>query len=113
MLSKVAPTGVRRFSWPLRKLIERNEPVAVLDTPNHRMRVQLSDDVTKPILTVADEHRMTTQALESHCDASLASIYRRIEELLELGLLRERMEPQSDGTTTEGTKRTWSAYPWS
>ena len=77
------------------------------------MLVPLSDDGPKHILTVTDERPMTTQALEPHCDASLATIYRRIEELLELELLRERMEPQSDGTTTEGTKRTWSAYPWS
>lgn len=57
----------------------------------------LSDDVVKSILTVTDQRAMSAQSLEAHCDASLATIYRRIEELLELGLLREQMELQADG----------------
>lgn len=57
----------------------------------------LSDDVVKSILTVTDQRAMSAQSLEAHCDASLATIYRRIEELLELGLLREQMEFQADG----------------
>lgn len=57
----------------------------------------LGDDLVKDILTVTDQQAMSAQTLEGHCDASLATIYRRVDELMEFGLLRERLEPQSDG----------------
>lgn len=57
----------------------------------------ISDDVVKSILTVTDQQAMSAQTLEAHCDASLATVYRRIDELVEKGLLRERVELQSDG----------------
>lgn len=64
---------------------------------NDRILDLLSDDVVKRILVVADCEPMSAQSLEPHCDASLATIYRRIEDLLEFGLLRERTELESDG----------------
>lgn len=57
----------------------------------------LSDDVVKSILTVTDRQAMSAQTLEEHCDASLATVYRRIEELRELGLVSEQTTFQSDG----------------
>lgn len=57
----------------------------------------LSDDTAKDILTVTDQRAMSAQALEARCDASLTTVYRRIDELLECRLLRERMELQPDG----------------
>ena len=39
----------------------------------------------------------SAQGLEEYCDASLATVYRRIEDLLELGLLREQTEYRSNG----------------
>ncbi|WP_440988390.1 helix-turn-helix domain-containing protein [Haloarchaeobius baliensis] len=57
----------------------------------------LSDDVAKTILTVTDQQAMSAQALEARCDASLATIYRRVDELLASGLLRERLELRPDG----------------
>lgn len=64
---------------------------------NDRILDVVSDDVVKSILTVTDRQAMSAQTLEAHCDASLATVYRRIEELLELGLLRERTELRADG----------------
>lgn len=57
----------------------------------------LSDDVVKSILSITDQRATSAQALEDHCDASLATVYRRTEDLLELGLLNERTEYRSDG----------------
>lgn len=57
----------------------------------------LSDDIAKNILAATDQRPMSAQTLESHCDASLTTVYRRIDELLDCGLLRERVEPQPDG----------------
>lgn len=61
----------------------------------------LSDDVVKSILTVTDRRAASAQTLEEHCDASLATVYRRIEELLELGLLSAQTEFQPNGNHYE------------
>jgi len=57
----------------------------------------LGDDVAKDILTVTDQRAMSAQALEARCDASLTTVYRRVDELIESGLLRERLELRPDG----------------
>lgn len=67
------------------------------DPRDDRILELLSDDVVKRILTVTDQRATSAQRLDEHCDASLATIYRRIEDLLELGLIRERTEFRADG----------------
>lgn len=57
----------------------------------------LGDETVQRILTATDERSMSAQMLEARCDASLTTIYRRIEELLEHELLQVRTEVQSDG----------------
>jgi len=71
--------------------------VVETDQRNDRILELLSDDVVKRILSVTDQRATSAQGLDDYCDASLATIYRRIEDLLELGLLRERTEFQADG----------------
>lgn len=71
----------------------QNDPVLESD----RILDVLSDDVAKQILTLTDQRLMSARALDAQCDASLATIYRRIEELLELDLLREQTALQPDG----------------
>lgn len=65
--------------------------------PDREVLAVLSDDIAETILTVTDQHAMSAQSLEARCDASLTTIYRRIDELLAYGLLRERLELQPDG----------------
>nr|WP_233341061.1 helix-turn-helix domain-containing protein [Haloprofundus sp. MHR1] len=57
----------------------------------------LGDDVSRTILAATDRQPLSAQTLEERCDASLATIYRRIEDLLAHRLLRERTELRSDG----------------
>ncbi|AQL42884.1 hypothetical protein BV210_09230 [Halorientalis sp. IM1011] len=71
--------------------------MAEAERPDDRIIDMLSDDIGKRILTVTDQQAMSAKRLEDHCDASLATVYRRIEDLLEHGLLRERVEIQDDG----------------
>lgn len=68
-----------------------------IERPEERIIDILSDDIGKRILVTTDQQAMSAQRLEGHCDASLATVYRRIEDLLELGLLREQVEIQADG----------------
>lgn len=68
-----------------------------LETPDDRILDLLSDDVAKQILTLTDQQAMSAQSIEPYCDASLATIYRRIEELLDIGLVREQTEFQANG----------------
>ncbi|MFC6952945.1 transcriptional regulator [Halorubellus litoreus] len=71
--------------------------MAEIESIDDRILDALSDDVGKRILTMTDRRAMSAHSLEEHCEASLATIYRRIEELLDLGLLREQTCVQSDG----------------
>ncbi|WP_436927429.1 hypothetical protein [Halosimplex amylolyticum] len=71
--------------------------MAEAERPDDRIIDMLSDDIGKHILMATDQQAMSAQRLEGHCDASLATIYRRIEDLLDVGLLRERVEIQADG----------------
>ena len=71
--------------------------MAETERPDDRIIDMLSDDVGKRILQTTDQRALSAQSLEGHCDASLATVYRRIEELCELGLLRERVQVQDDG----------------
>ncbi|MDL0122403.1 MULTISPECIES: ArsR/SmtB family transcription factor [Halobacteriales] len=47
-----------------------------------------ADDYSREILLAADESPRTAKELSQRCDASLATIYRRISTLQEHGLIR-------------------------
>ncbi|USZ73468.1 winged helix-turn-helix domain-containing protein [Natronosalvus halobius] len=58
----------------------------------------LADDYARRILVAADDGPMTAKALSDACDASLATVYRRVSKLQNHGLLDERTSIDSDGT---------------
>ena len=57
----------------------------------------LGDEAVRIILTETDERPMSAQMLDQRCDASLSTIYRRIEDLLDHQLLRSRTKVRPDG----------------
>lgn len=57
----------------------------------------LNDEYARGILTATSQEPMSAKKLSEYCDASLPTIYRRIEELQECGLLAERTRPDPDG----------------
>ena len=57
----------------------------------------LSDEYARAILAATSTEPMTAKALSEHCDASLPTIYRRIERLDEHDLIEERVEVDADG----------------
>lgn len=57
----------------------------------------LSDEYARAILAETSVHPMSAKELGERCDASLPTIYRRIDRLQACGLLDERTQPQRDG----------------
>jgi predicted transcriptional regulator len=57
----------------------------------------LDDEYARAILTATSEEPMTANQLAERCDASLSTIYRRVERLTEADLVDERTRPRSDG----------------
>lgn len=57
----------------------------------------LEDDYARAILTETSAEPMSANTLSERCDASVTTIYRRIDRLLECGLLDEQLRPQPDG----------------
>lgn len=57
----------------------------------------LGDEYAQQILRAVSEGQMSANALHDVCDASLATVYRRIDTLVDHGLLREQVELDSDG----------------
>ncbi|MDG5817341.1 winged helix-turn-helix domain-containing protein [Natronococcus sp. A-GB7] len=73
----------------------------------------LADPYARRILTAANDEPMTAKALSEACDASLPTIYRRVDTLDEQGLLEETRVVDSDGshrrvyrTTVESVRAT-------
>lgn len=64
---------------------------------NDRLLALLGDDAVRGILTATDERPMSAQMLDQHCEASLTTIYRRIEALLEHQLLQSHTKVSADG----------------
>jgi len=58
----------------------------------------LADDYSRQILLAADRKPRTAKDLSDICDASLATIYRRVSTLQDHGLLEERSSVGSDGS---------------
>jgi predicted transcriptional regulator len=57
----------------------------------------LEDDCVQRILTATLEEPMSAPELTELCDASRATVYRRLDDLSERGLVTERTEPDADG----------------
>lgn len=57
----------------------------------------LGDEHVRAILSATSEQPMSVKSLTDHCDASLPTLYRRIERLLECEMLVERVEVAADG----------------
>ena len=57
----------------------------------------LDDEYARAILTATDETAKSAKELSEECDASLPTIYRRAERLIDCGLLEERTEIRDDG----------------
>ena len=67
------------------------------ESSNDRLLALLGDEAVRGILTAADEKPMSAQMLDERCDASLTTIYRRIEDLLDQQLLRSHTKVRTDG----------------
>lgn len=57
----------------------------------------LDDDCARAILTKTSVQPMSAQTLSTECDASLPTIYRRLNELEECGFVEKRTRPNPDG----------------
>ena len=67
------------------------------ENSNDRLLALLGDEAVRIILTATDERPMSAQMLDQCCDASLSTIYRRIEDLLDHKLLRSHTKVRADG----------------
>jgi predicted transcriptional regulator len=67
------------------------------DPPSEKLFALLDDEYARTILTKTSEQPMSAKALGDACDASLPTIYRRIDRLLECDLLVEQTEFQNEG----------------
>jgi DNA-binding transcriptional ArsR family regulator len=72
---------------------EDQAPAEVLDL--------LSDEYARDILAATSTEPMSANSLSERCDASLPTIYRRIERLQEQDLLEQRLRIDEDGTQRE------------
>lgn len=55
------------------------------------------DELARHILVLASEGALSAEDLAEHCDASLPTIYRRVDTLEEIDLLQARMHVDSEG----------------
>ena len=67
------------------------------DCDESELLALLEDDYARAILTATSDQAMSANELSERCDASVTTIYRRIDRLLACGLLEERLQPQPDG----------------
>ena len=57
----------------------------------------LDDEYARAILTATSAEPMSAQTLSERCDASVTTIYRRIDRLQDCDLVEEQLQPQPDG----------------
>lgn len=57
----------------------------------------LEDEYARAILTETSAEPMSANTLSERCDASVTTIYRRIDRLQNCGLIEEQLRPQPDG----------------
>lgn len=56
------------------------------------------DELVRQILVVADEEPISAETIAEHADASLPTVYRRLNTLEELDLLQQQTHVDGDGT---------------
>lgn len=61
------------------------------------MAAVLDDATARCILLATRDEPMSAERLAERCDVSPTTVYRRIEDLRELGLVAERTRPDADG----------------
>ncbi|WP_458207626.1 helix-turn-helix domain-containing protein [Haladaptatus sp. NG-SE-30] len=57
----------------------------------------IGDEYVRSILSATSEEAMSAKRLSERCGASLPTVYRRIDDLLEYGFLAEEVEMDPDG----------------
>ena len=57
----------------------------------------LDDEYSRAILTKTSERPMSAQTLSTECDASLPTIYRRLNDLEEADMVEKRTRPDPNG----------------
>lgn len=57
----------------------------------------LDDEYARAILTETSAEPMSAQTLSERCDASVTTIYRRLDRLQDCDLVEEQLQPQPDG----------------
>ena len=57
----------------------------------------LEDPTVRAILTQTSQEPMSATTLSERCDASKPTVYRRLDDLRDCGLLVERTKPDPDG----------------
>ncbi|MFC4542768.1 helix-turn-helix domain-containing protein [Halosolutus amylolyticus] len=62
-----------------------------------RIGTLLEDSTVRTILTETSQEPMSATTLSDRCDASQPTVYRRLEDLRECGLLVERTQLDPDG----------------
>lgn len=65
----------------------------------------LGDPMCRTILRMTSDQPRSAEELESVCDASLSSVYRKTDELSNAGLLDERIRLSDSGKHTEFVSR--------
>lgn len=67
------------------------------EPPLEELFAVLDDEYARTILTETSTQPMSAKTLAEACDASLPTIYRRIDRLTECGLIEERTEFGDEG----------------
>lgn len=67
------------------------------DTLSSEVYALLDDEYARTILTSTNTTARSAKELSETCDASLPTIYRRVERLIDCGLLEEQTEIEDDG----------------
>ncbi len=79
-------------------LVPRMSDDAVDEDPDVADVVALLDDEhVRSILVATSAEPLSAKELGEHCDLSVSSIYRRVDELCDCALLTERTRPRRDG----------------
>ena len=83
----------RQKSLPHR---EANKETTSVDDPSTVLAV-LADEHAREILSATGYHPQSAEELVATCDLSLSTIYRKVDRLVELGLLAEQFQPSTEG----------------
>ena len=67
------------------------------DCDDEKILALLDDEYARAILTATSAEPMSAQTLSERCDASVTTIYRRIDRLKDCDLVEEQLQPQPDG----------------